>query len=407
MSLHRASGQARVVLSGTTHYLGKWGNDSCRVRYDELVRSWLARDRARLPASLVVASVAELGDRYTEFSAAYYVKAGRPTKQLALVKDVLKLLYRSGHGEHGPSEFAPRHLKSFRDYLLSDESKVMPDGTHASRWSRTTINGMVAVVVRMFGWALSEELISADVVAMLQAVPPLRRGRVTRANTRSPREPVPVAEIPDADIEAVRKALTPHLAAMIEVQRRSAMRPTELLHMRGRDLQIAPGLIKYTVRSDGNKNDHRAHERVVYLGPRAIAALTPYLLTEPEAFIWSPRRSEQERHTALAATRKSRRYPGRDSTEARRAARAQTAMKYAARYSADSYKRLIERVCVRIGVKVWRPNQLRHTGATEIVELIDDPSVVQEMLGHRHISTTMIYIARRRKRASEAAAKHG
>ncbi len=43
--LHKASGQARVVLNGQTHYLGPHGSPESKAEYDRLIAEWLASGR--------------------------------------------------------------------------------------------------------------------------------------------------------------------------------------------------------------------------------------------------------------------------------------------------------------------------------------------------------------------------
>jgi hypothetical protein len=55
---HKASGQAVLVLAGTSHYLGPWQSRASRGEYNRLIAEWLANGRA--PASGPALSVSEL-----------------------------------------------------------------------------------------------------------------------------------------------------------------------------------------------------------------------------------------------------------------------------------------------------------------------------------------------------------
>ena len=46
--LHKATGQARVILNGKTHYLGAYGTPEAHVGYAELLRRWERNDRRPL-----------------------------------------------------------------------------------------------------------------------------------------------------------------------------------------------------------------------------------------------------------------------------------------------------------------------------------------------------------------------
>lgn len=46
-TLHKPTGQARVRIDGRDHYLGEYGSDQSRERYDDLVSEWLTRQDVR------------------------------------------------------------------------------------------------------------------------------------------------------------------------------------------------------------------------------------------------------------------------------------------------------------------------------------------------------------------------
>jgi integrase len=71
-----------------------------------------------------------------------------------------------------------------------------------------------------------------------------------------------------------------------------------------------------------------------------------------------------------------------------------------------AYQRVIGRACVRAGVEVWNPNQLRHTGATRIREQAS-LDAAQVILGHSTIATSQIYAAKNVAAALAVAAKLG
>jgi hypothetical protein len=83
--LHKSSGQAIVVLSGKTVYLGPFGSKSSREAYDRHLAEWLAAGR-RLPSQQPAQSgisVVELTTAYLEFAQEYYRKEGKPTGSLS------------------------------------------------------------------------------------------------------------------------------------------------------------------------------------------------------------------------------------------------------------------------------------------------------------------------------------
>ena len=86
--LHKPTGQARVVLDGLSHYLGKFGGEESRKKYQQLISSWIASNRtlpqeAGGPSDL---TVNELLLAYLRFAKCYYVKNGKPTSEYTCVK---------------------------------------------------------------------------------------------------------------------------------------------------------------------------------------------------------------------------------------------------------------------------------------------------------------------------------
>ncbi len=45
---HKATGQARVVLNGRTHYLGRYGTQESKERYGRLIAQWQAGSNRRM-----------------------------------------------------------------------------------------------------------------------------------------------------------------------------------------------------------------------------------------------------------------------------------------------------------------------------------------------------------------------
>ena len=43
-TLHKSSGQARVRIGGRDHYLGEYGSQESRDRYDDLIAEWLLKN---------------------------------------------------------------------------------------------------------------------------------------------------------------------------------------------------------------------------------------------------------------------------------------------------------------------------------------------------------------------------
>ncbi len=413
MHLHKATGQARVDLGdGVTRksfYLGVWGSRAASRRYDEVIASFLAAGRRLPEESSHPATVSHLADRFIAWAAGYYVKRGKPTNTALKIRLAMEWLYRAGLGDVHPAAFGPLNLKAFQAFLACE-----PTG----RWTRATINQMVTYVVSMFEWAVSEELVNESVWRALQSVRHLSKGRPIPGTGTIPREGGEVEPAPLSAVQAVLKHAPPMLAAMINVQLLTAMRPGAMLYMRAKDLHETDDkrVRRYQVDPEAFKLEHlegiSAADREVFIGPKAWKILKPLLPADPAEFVFNPRRSEELRNAARREARVCEPSKSYDPTR-RRKLRPRRAP--ADHYSIASYRRAIWRCCEAAGLKRdrvtgvdewWSPNQLRHTAASYIAEH-EDVEVAQLILGHKRITTTMKYVKTRPKRAIAAARKHG
>ena len=65
-----------------------------------------------------------------------------------------------------------------------------------------------------------------------------------------------------------------------------------------------------------------------------------------------------------------------------------------------SYRKAIRRACLKAGVPIWHPHQLRHTAATSIRSQFG-LEVAQAVLGHAELGATQIYAAKNLDAARE------
>lgn len=395
-----ASGQACVYL-GKYVYLGRWGTTESVAAYERTIKAWLDNGR-RWP--VVIASgltTEQLALAFLEHARTYYVKSERQTSSVGAIRRAMSLLILSGLGQVPAISFATSHLRHFQTYLAADPHR---------RWARGTMNAYTKTAVRAFEWAVGEQLLGPAVdrqsqLAELRAVPLLKRGRPASPGLKPARE---TQDREPADLDHIKRTMlksTPTLRAMIEVQLLTGMRPLEITHMRRGDLRptINPAVMRYTPRPDANKLDHAAKVRHVYIGPRAWAIIAARLPDHPDAYVFRPRDAREEARATL--TRSTPAWPSH-SSKARHVARGRGPLKIRDRYSTDSYRQAIKRACLRAGVPVWTPNQLRHNAASYIAEH-ESVQVAQILLGHADMATTMIYVKVAERQAINAVLKHG
>jgi integrase len=125
---------------------------------------------------------------------------------------------------------------------------------------------------------------------------------------------------------------------MVRLQRLTGMRAGEVTQMRTGDLNTSGAVWEY--RPWSHKTEHHDRDRVVFLGPQPQETLKPWLRTDLQAYLFSPRRRAHR----------------------------------------------------------WHPHQLRHTVATRIRQRFG-LDAAQVVLGHSELGTTQVYA----ERNSEAA----
>lgn len=400
--LHRPKGLAVVRLNGRDVYLGKYGSSESRAAYQRVIAEWLSNGkqlpgRSREPVPANSFAVNELILAFVEHAKRYYVKNGEPTGELENIKDALKpvtLLY----GDTPVSSFSPSALKTVRQGMID------------RGLSRNVINARVNRVRRMFKWGVENEYVLSAVLHGLQAVSPLKRGRSDARETK------PVQPVENERIDAVVRVVSRHVAAMIQVQRFTGMRPNEVVSMRLCDIDRSKPTWVYVPAS--HKTEHHGRSRLIFLGPRAQAVLQPFMHSKADTFMFSPSEAVEEFRTSMRANRKTPMTP----SQAARRRKPEPQRVAGDRYTPASYAYAVVRGCDRafpppkgMDAKArrqwrrehrWSPNQLRHTAATALRRAygIEAARVV---LGHTSPAVTMIYAAADEKAAAEIMSEVG
>jgi integrase len=347
--IHKARGLAVVRLDGKDHYLGRYESPDSRARYRRLITAWLAglsapSDNGGIspPANVSINGVLL---RYFDFAEKYYLKDGKPTQEFGDMRLALWPV-RELYGESVAAEFGPKKLKAVRE-------KMIADGL-----CRRVINARINRIRRVFKWAVAEELVPASIHHGLQAVPGLRYGR-TEA-----RESEPVKPVPDESVDATLPFLSPQVAAMVQLQRLTGMRPSEIVMMRPSDIERTGAT--WTYEPHAHKNSWRGHRRLVPLGPKAQKVLEPFMAREPIQYCFSPIEAEAWRSQMRRAARKTPMTP----SQLERKPRQRPKRPKRERYDRDSYRRAIYYAVARANSKrpedakigQWCPLQLRHSG---------------------------------------------
>lgn len=401
--LHKPSGQARIIVRGTSIYLGKHGSPESHEAYARWVTKLSAETppepvRLTHPDRLHELTINELLVRYLQYADGYYRWKGERTREYSSMVEAIRPLRRL-YGTTVVAEFGPKSLSLVRQALI-DHGLV-----------RRSINRHIGRIRRIFAWAVSEELIPAAISHGLTTVKGLRYGRSNAA------ESTPTQTVAQADIDAVLPFVAPQVAAMIQVQLHAAMRPAEVTIMRPLDIDRSdPELWIY--RPHSHKSEWLERPREVYLGPQCQEALQPFLNRAPAAYCFSPLEAEQLRHDQRAEerdpNRKTKIYPCelRQREKRKQAAARRTAKRpKGEHYTVNSYRRAVEYGISHareqgIEIKDWCPRQLRHTKATLVRDQLG-LEAAQVICGHARCDVTQVYAARNRKLGVEVAKRLG
>lgn len=362
-------GFAVIKWLGRRCYLGIWNSPESHRRYSQIVCEWnLGRDRVRTSPP----KVSELLFHYQDFASQRYRKGDVETSEVRVLKTVIEDI-GIHYGDLLTDEFTSLHLLQLRN-------------AWKERYVRDTVNGHLSRVRNIFKFGVSRMLVKVETLTALQTVESLRK----HEGRQNPKV-MPVCE---PDIDVVLNRVTAPVAAMIQVQRLSGMRPEEVVCMHVADIREvnvagaasgegdAPGRVVWVYSPRSHKTEHLDHTRKVVLGPRAIGVLRPLIeaidrltsgegdivdvvgFDDPRGYLFRP----LSRWGSVAKNMRSH-------------------------YSPDSYAKAIKTACLEAGIKVWAPNRLRHNAATELRGKFD-VETARTVLGHSSMVTTEIYAER-------------
>jgi integrase len=263
------------------------------------------------------------------------------------------------------ADFGPTRLIAFREQLIK------------KKLARRTINRMVCRLRTVFRWGVSRELCSVDVLSRLQTVEPLQPNRGGR-ETSGTRGSVSWEDV----VEKVLPFLPPLLQAFLTVLYHTGCRVGELRLLTTRQIDKSQEI--WVVDLDQHKNSHRGKSRRIFFGPRAQAALLPWLLEkQPDDPIFSPLRVDERQ-----PKRKGKRLPGPF-------------------YGRSSLQQVLRRAIERAGVDhSFSLAQLRHSCAVRITDACS-LDVARQVLGHERSSMTSRYARDSDSAARKAASKIG
>lgn len=391
----RIRDRAYVRLGGKKLYLGVWGSEEAVRAYAELA----ARLRAGEPLLDARDDVVTVGD----LVALYLVHLEKEAPEGSNVRETTKLACRPllRLYESMPlREFGPRHYRAVREDLINRGCCKVPEERYddLSAVCRKTVNARMKTLLRMFKWAVAEELAPADLHYRLDAVENLRAG-----SKQGLRESKRVEPVSAETIDRVLPFLGRQVAALVQLQRYTGARPGELFGICARDIDMTDPTC-WLYRPKIHKNSWREgqqHERVIAIGRRAQEVIRPFLTDRPiDRPLFCPREATEDRMERDRARRQTPLSCGNRPREG-------AFITGGDMYTTDSYRRALHRGCRRAGVPLFNPHQVRHLRATEVERETGSYTAASAVLGHANVSATRVYVEMNRKLALEVARKTG
>ena len=374
---HKAKNRAYFQFRRRRYYVGPWGSREAEATFRrmlaEVVLPALERAEDAIPAAPSVDAtqllVEDLVAEYLEHVARRYPERSRQPESIRLALRALLAMY-------GPTrvvDFTPRALVALQIEM-------------ARTIGVRTVNSRITMIVRMFRWGVSEELLPGSTWHGLQAVEALKPGQY---GVRGPRK------VRAATLQQVQ-AVMPHLPSrvlrtMVVVQWITGMRSGELLSMRKCDIDFDGEIWIY--RPAQHKTENHEIDRQIGLIPEVQALLRPFFLRPDEAYLFDPRDSDEEVRTRKRAGRKTKVQPSQALRHEK--AMREPKARIGERYTPRTYGQAVQRACSLAGLKKtgerFSPHQLRHAAATAMARQ-ENILGAQKALGHSSSKTTERYL---------------
>ena len=265
--------------------------------------------------------------------------------------------------------------------------------------SRRYCNALMGYIRAMLKWGILRKLVPHQVYVEAKFIPPLKKGR-TKARENPERQ-----DVPDDVVRRTLPFMSPTVRAMVQIQRMTGMRPSEVCKMTVEDIDRSRGngLWYYTLKAhnpeqQAHKTEQHIGKKVVPLGLPEQELIVPYLIgKKPTDAVFSPKTAMQEWHAERRANRKSKITPSQIERDATRAA------KPAKRQPGEFYDQSSYRVAVLNAIKKgnkilpdvqkiphWTPYAIRHSAGTATEEALGLDKA-QALLGHTSANTTKRY----------------
>ncbi len=274
MVLH-VSGQSVVRLDGVDYYLGKHQSAESFARYAVLLRAYQDGGLS-MPDDFDFEAVSS--------KAEFLFSEPTITHQIDTPLTVSHILggYETfADKRYGVGTELARIKKTCSDIIEADGQLLAASyGPKAlllqrQRWvesgkSRQYCNRLTNLVIRIFKWAVSQELVDQSSWVRLKSIDPLKFGQ------SEAHEPEPVKPVSVDIVIATLPHLGKTLAAMVRLQVATGMRPSELCRIR--PIEIDKSGTEWVYRPLKHKNVGKGKTRSIPIVGEARATLEPFMV---------------------------------------------------------------------------------------------------------------------------------
>jgi len=333
-----------------------------------------------------IITVGELLDKYFAYARKTITSARnneghRNFQYIKRVRQLLKPYYSWPINNFGPDE-----LLDVQNALVKYEYF---HGTKKKRYTRRGVNDTTNWIRKIWKWGMGRQFITTEQVQGLEEVKSLKMGD-TEASDNPKR-----VRVTEEDFWKVVNAVSSVVGDMLQLIWYIAMRPYEICDMRPFDiLYDKPECWLYVPGRDHtpvgrHKTTRFERVKVIPLASKCQKILKPRIKNfNSKEHIFSPREAIQEFLGRKSANRKTPlSYGNRPGTNRKK----HPMVKPGEKYNHHSLRNACKRGCVRAGVEVFVPYDLRRTKATGVRSILGKEAA-KVLLGHAKTDTTDIYL---------------
>ena len=258
--------------------------------------------------------------------------------------------------------------------------------------SRQYCNALMGYIRAMLKWGTIRKLVSTQVYGEAKLISALREGK-TQAYENPEVEPVP-----DEVVRQTLPFMSPTIRTMVQIQRLTGMRPSEVCKMRVGDINQTRDTELWYYVPGSHKTEKHIGKKSIPLGKPEQELIAPYLIgKKPSEAVFSPKAAMAEWHAERRANRKTKISPSQLERERKRAKK--PAKRQPGEFYASSSYRVAIINAIKKGNKTlpdeqkiphWYPYQIRHAAGTD-TEKTEGLDKAQALLGHTSADTTKRY----------------